>query len=307
MKPVTIALLALLLLLPTVKADEGWEWTTDQVDSLAQRAEATVKHGKESLWNYRRGLYIADSLHDPEKTGLIGIEYSELTTTMGYEQSKELSAKVGWASWLVRQLAGRGIGPKSKVAVGMTGSFPGINFALFAALQELGADVRCISSIGASSWGANEIGFSWPELERFLIEEGVLRTGSGAVTLGGTGDRGAEWDDYSMGLAMSAVNSSRLPLIKPLHLTDAVTKRLRFYGYLKDYDCYINVGGGHASLGGGAKLRFDKGGWFTEPMAIRGDPDGMMDWFLKSRVPCLNLLFLKELNLEHKIVRPTGK
>jgi len=273
------------------------------VEIVAGRAEATVKRGYERVWHYRLLMETADTMRDTFKTGLIGLPWTSITTTVGYEEAKELATKPGWAAWLVKELKARNIGPGSKVAVSLTGSFPALNLALLAALQELKVKMVGICSVGASSFGANEPGFTWPELERYLFEEGVLKIGSTAVTFGGTGDRGAEWDEYAQRQALGCVERSGLDLIRPAHLRDAIRKRMALYGDPKDYFCYINVGGSQASLGAGAKLRFTHGGWFYEPLPVKGDPPGVMDYFLEAGTPCLNLLFLDDLNRKENIVK----
>ncbi len=181
------------------------EYTEAQIDSMARRAEATVLKAYNCIWEYRVKNGIADTSRDPRHTGVIGVEWTVLTTTVGYEDAKELSTRSGWASWLVRELAHRGLWRRANVAVSLSGSFPGLNIAVLAALQELGADVSGICSIGASSYGANELGLSYPEMERMLREEKILKVGCGAVSLGGTGDHGAEFDGYALERAMEAV------------------------------------------------------------------------------------------------------
>ena len=277
------------------------EYSPDQIDEMAERAAMTVRKAYKVLWDFRLEFGMADTIRDPGRTGVIGYQFSEVTTTIGYEDAKELSTEPGWAGWLVRELAGHGIWKRADVAVCMSGSFPALNIAVFAALQELGVHAKAISSVGASSYGANEPGFSWPEMERLLYEEGVLKIRSSAVTLGGTGDRGAELGDYGMEIAMKSVKRSLLPFIKPTSLRDAIKKRMRFYGLPRDYFCYINVGGTQASIGGGATMRFDRGGWYLNHLALKGDPPGVMDRFLQDGVPCLNLLFLERLDRTERI------
>lgn len=278
------------------------EWSDAEINAMASRAEATVQQAYKFLWNYRLLQDMADPVRDPGHTGVIGVEYSPLTTTLGYEDAKELSTRPGWAAWLVNNLAQRGIWADADIAVSLSGSFPGLNIAVLAALQELNIDVKGVCSVGASSYGANEIGFSWPEMERLLREEKILRVGCSAVTLGGTSDHGAERDEYSSSLALEAVRRSGLPMLKAVSLRDAVKKRSRFYGDPKDYVCYINVGGGHASLGGGPKVRYNQGGWYFEPLFEKGNPDGVMDIFLNAGVPCLNLLYLDNINKRERII-----
>ncbi len=274
------------------------------VEEMAQRAEETVKKGFKVIWDYRVLNEMADISRDTNKTGVIGLPWTPLTTTIGNEGAKEMTTQPGWASWLVKELLKRGIKPGSRVAISLTGSFPALNLAVLAALQELNVKVVGINSIGASSFGANEYGFTWPELEALLKDEGVLKVGCSAVTLGGTGDRGAEWDEYAKNLAYSCVKRSKLPLIEPYNLRDAVRKRMAFYGSPHNYFCFINVGGSQAVFGASAKQRYNHGGWFYEPSPIKGEPQGVIDYFLEAGVPCLNLLYLDELNKRERILKP---
>jgi len=273
------------------------------IGELGRRAETTVWKGFDTVWQARLRADMADTTHDSSKTGMIGQEYTPLTTTLGNETAKELSTRSGWASWIVEELSKRGIKAGDKIAISMTGSFPGMNLAVLAALQTLDVEVKGISSVGASSWGANEPGFTWPEIEYLLKSEGVLKIGCGAVTFGGTGDRGLEWKEAEVALAAEVVRRCGLPLIKPRNLRDAVSRRLLFYGKPKQYKAYINVGGGAATLGGGSKMRFIRGGWFEEPMGLQGSPNGVMDTFLEAGVPCLNLLYLDDMNRRYGIIK----
>jgi len=278
--------------------------STSAVEEIARQAEETVKGGFKVIWDYRVLNDMADASRDTNKTGVIGLAWTPLTTTIGNEGAKEMATHPGWAAWLVKELKQRNIGPGCRVAISLTGSFPALNLAVLAALQELRVKVVGINSIGASSFGANEYGFTWPELETLLRDEGVLKVGCSAVTLGGTGDRGAEWDEYAKGLAYACVKHSKLLLIEPNHLRDAVRRRMAFYGEPRGYFCFINVGGSQAVLGSGAKQRYIRGGWFYEPSPIKGDPQGVFDYFLEAGVPCLNLLFIDELNKRERILQP---
>lgn len=279
------------------RSDQPPDW-----ERLAERAEAIVKRGFELVWSWKVEAGIADSLRDTLKSGMIGVEWSPLTTTLGNEGAKGLSIQPGWAKFLVREMMEKGVREGDWVALSMTGSFPGLNLAALAACEVLGVSVVAITSLGSSSFGANQPGFTWPEIEHRLRQAGLLHIGTTILTLGGTGDRGAEWDRETQALAEECASRTPFPLLKPRNLKQAIRMRLLHYGDLRRYRCFINIGGNQATLGGGARPRFSQGGWYTEPPPGKSNPPGVMDYFLKANVPCLNLLHLEELNRRLNIV-----
>lgn len=301
-KHIIAVILGLSLMQAQVFGEES-AYDSERVAAMSDQAEKTVRTAFDLLWELRVQHQLADTILDPDHTGVIGKEFTPLTTTIGYEEAKMLSTKPGWASWLVRDLVAHGIYPGAYIAVSMSGSFPALNIAVFAALQELKVDANCISSVGASSYGANEIGLTWPQMERRLRDAGILRLSSSAVALGGTGDRGEEWDAETIEMALQAVDYSMLPFLKSLNLRDAIKKRMLHYGKTKHYFCFINVGGGQAALGGEGGYRYKHGGWFLDQLSKKGDPMGVMDCFLDAGVPCLNLLYLDDLNNRERIVK----
>src|SRR5210317_1920655 len=76
------------------------------------------------------------------------------------------------------------------VAVAFTGSFPGLNIAVLAALQTLNLYPLIITSIGASNWGANDPYFTWLDMERELYNAQIFKYRSIAASIGGGLDRG---------------------------------------------------------------------------------------------------------------------
>ena len=60
------------------------------------------------------------------------------------------------------------------VAVGLSGSFPAMNVAVYSALYELGVEPIIISSTAASQWGANDPNFTWLDMEAVLRKADVF-------------------------------------------------------------------------------------------------------------------------------------
>lgn len=233
---------------------------------------------------------------------LVGPEWSPLVTTLGSLESKRLASDPRWARLLVRQLATRGVGPGARVAASFSGSFPGLNLAVVAACRALGARLVAISSVTASTWGAAESGFTWPEMEARVVAAGVWPAVSAAVSIGGSRDSGADLTAEGLKLARriqaSAASALDAQRLETASLDDAIHARLEVYrralgGGLPRV--YVNVGGNHASLGGArAPLRHEEG-WLTALPPGADARAGVTHAYLSNGVPVLSLLNVRAL------------
>jgi poly-gamma-glutamate system protein len=237
-----------------------------------------------------------------ERGPLVGPEWSPLVTTLGSLESKRLASDPRWARLLVRQLATRGVGPGARVAASFSGSFPGLNLAVVAACRALGARLVAISSVTASTWGAAESGFTWPEMEARVVAAGVWPAVSAAVSIGGSRDSGADLSPEGLALARriqataaSALGAQRL---ETASLDEAIQQRLEVYRRALGGDAprvYVNVGGNHASLGGAqAPLRHEEG-WLTALPPGADARAGVTHAYLSMGVPVLSLLNVRAL------------
>jgi poly-gamma-glutamate system protein len=250
---------------------------------------------------------------DPDRAALIGVELSPLMTTMGSLESKRLATDPRWARTLVAQLASHGVTRGSTVLASFSGSFPGLNIAVMAACRALDARLTAVSSVTASTWGADEPGFTWPEVEVLISGAKVLPTASVAISVGGTRDSGRDLSDEGKAIARaiqdSAASSLGAAVLRSETLTDAITQRVTAYrralGRARPA-VYVNVGGNHASLGGArADLRHQEG-WILPskigdgkyfPQDGKTLPSGasVVAAWLAEGVPVLNLLDVKSL------------
>jgi poly-gamma-glutamate system protein len=247
----------------------------------------------------------------PAERGLIGVELTPLVTTLGSLEAKRAAVSPAWAAELTRRLDRAGIGEGDTVAASFSGSFPGLNLAVVAACTSLGARVVAVSSVTASTWGATESGFTWPEMEARLVEAGLMAPTTVAVSPGGENDNASDLDPESRELArtISAKVATRLgaDLLAPSDLDEAVRMRLeafRRHAAGRPISLYVSSGGSHASLGaGGAVLRQRSG--FLPPFAFAVDRGrGVMAEMAARGVPVLHLLNIRELALRWSV--PAG-
>jgi len=240
-----------------------------------------------------QGKRIAASHSDPYATGLIGDQFTPITTSRGNLEAKLSTVNPNIAAALVDQLKSSGVKNGDYVAIGMTGSYPALNITALAACQVLGVVPVIITSVGSSMWGATDPDFTWLDMEKQLSEKQMLNFRSTAASIGGRYDNGANITEEGRELILSAIERNGVRLIYKPSLQSSIDERMKIFRNSlppgKEYALYINIGGGVASIGAEENLT-------VFPLGItRVIPDfnfpvrGVMVRFLASGVPVLNL------------------
>jgi poly-gamma-glutamate system protein len=213
-------------------------------------ASSQMRKALEAIKDYRaaQGIFPKE-LGDPLITMLIGQKYSQITTEEGILSSKMTALNPNFAAVMVDLLKQAKVKKGDKIAVAATGSFPGVNLALYSACKVLNLEPVQITSIGSSSWGANEEDFTWLDIEKVLYEKGILNFKSVAASIGGGGDIGIGLSQMGRQLLRDAAMRNGIPLIEAPDLPSNIALRMKIYGDIKKYKVYVNIGGGIASLG----------------------------------------------------------
>lgn len=267
------------------------------------RALRLMEQGIEIVAAARLQLGIPiDPQFDPNGTGLIGVEYSSVTTTLGDLAAKRTSTNPLWAAAVVRWMKAADVGPGDVVWATFSGSFPGFNLAVLSAAEAVGAELLAVSSLSASSWGGNIPEFLWPAVEQALHEGGLVGGRSVALTLGGDYDRGPGALDL-FGDGETALRSEAevrgLPLLEFDSMAEAVGRRIDVLTAASPGRApalYVNVGGGHAAFGECLDGHLWPSGLSREsrPCPGGGSP-GMLYVMAERGVPVLHLLNAKSL------------
>ncbi|MGA9116162.1 MAG: poly-gamma-glutamate system protein [Bacteroidota bacterium] len=249
--PLTVFSLLALLALVAVEGSRKEVRQRHYADKLA--AARTSRAAEQYLRNHRleKGIFV-DMVNDPNQSALIGQQVTPTTTDRGDLGAKLASTNPNFAGVVVDLLKEAGIRSGDRVAVGMTGSFPALNISALSALETVGAVPVVITSVGSSSWGANDPQFTWLDMERVLAGAGILRTRSVAASMGGGGDVGRGLSPEGRDLLLDAIRRNGIPLIREDTLARSVRSRMRFYDGDSGFSpvrAFLNIGGGIASLG----------------------------------------------------------
>lgn len=242
-----VAVLALVLAERTVTPVREPHYTKKmQAAKNALLAQHTLRTLRESQ------NVVIDPVNDPNGTGMIGSEFTLITTDRGDITSKLTSTNPNFAAAVVQMLTDAKLKKGDVVAVALTGSFPALNIATIAALEALDLVPIVITSVGSSSWGATDPGFTWLDMERALNQAGVLRTRSVAASIGGGKDTGRGLSPEGRREIEAAIARNNAAFIKEATVEASIEARLAAYDRHaagKRIKAFVNVGGGIASLG----------------------------------------------------------
>ena len=263
-----------------------------EASRLASEAMEVVRQERE-----RRHISI-DPIADPAGSGMIGVAMSDVTSNTGNLLAKLTSANPNFAAVAVHLLREAGVKEGDTVAVGVSGSFPSLNIALYAAMTTLRLDPIIISSVSASQWGANNPKLLWIDMERTLFQHKVFPFRSVAASLGGQEDRAAGLSEDSIALLKRSIKRDKLPMIEPENYAESVVERMAIYHEHADGDTirtYINVGGGTSSVGTHrSKFAFQPGvNRRTPPRAAL--IDSVMARFLDEGIPVIHFLQVNKM------------
>ncbi|MBC8277807.1 MAG: poly-gamma-glutamate system protein [FCB group bacterium] len=246
----TLIILALVsLLLYYVSEKSRLEVKNSHFEEKIEAANV-MKDAFQVIRDHRAAKGVFDTkLSDPLVATLVGQKYSLITTEEGLLSSKLTSLNPNFAAVIVDMLKQAGVEKGDKIAVGASGSFPGLNLAVLSACKVLELEPVQITSLGSSSWGANEEDFTWLDMEKVLRDAEIFNFKTVAATCGGGNDAGLGLSPMGRNLLSEAATRNEIPLLEADDLQQNIAKRMEIYGNIKQYKAYINIGGGIASLG----------------------------------------------------------
>ncbi len=249
-----------------------------------------------------------DAESDPSETGLIGEQFTPVTTDIGVLSAKLASLNIDFAAAYVDMFYRAGVSKGDLIAVAQTGSFPALNISLYAAMKALELQPVIISSVGSSSWGSTNPDFTWLDMESYLIERGIFHFQSTAVSLGGGGDRGRGLSPQGRKLLIKAVerniepqnSENSIEFIHKKNLRESIDRRLEIFMQLerdrkKPLKMFINIGGGIASLGSTQNGRLIRPGLSRDLTKAEFPVEGVITRMAERGAPIIHMLSIKRI------------
>ncbi|MDK2866398.1 MAG: hypothetical protein PWP51_1364 [Clostridiales bacterium] len=260
--------------------------------AAAERMAAAMNAVK----GYKKQLGIPIPLYDYFETGMLGEPFNGMTTSLGELEAKRTTANPAMGALAVRLFHEAGIESGDRVGLGFSGSFPAMNIAVLAAADVMNLEVIPITSVGASTYGANNTALTFPEMMHQLYLEGLISTDSAIVTMGGDYDTGANMMPEDAETIRQRLKTGGYPFYEESDLAKNVRMRMQYYG---DIQALVIVGGNVTSAGTTADaLTLGQGLLLPSVLTYETAPstdDGVIQYALADNIPVIYYLNIKKI------------
>ena len=212
-------------------------------------ARARMERCMQAVRGYREQLGLPLPPEDIHQTGLIGADFTDITTSLGAIEAKRTAADPDMAALVVRMFSEAGLRFGDRVCAGFSGSFPSLDIAVICACDAMGLEICYISSVGASTWGANHPELTFPDIAHRLYLDGLISCDSALVTPGGDRDNGkGVFDEDAFIPIIARIEGYGLTVMREENFRENLAARRAVYEQ-GDIDCFVAVGGNITSLG----------------------------------------------------------
>ena len=298
---VLCALVSLGMLAAVMSLDSTPRGQNTQPGIAASRSmEMAIKALRESYLS--RGLQFDESI-DPNHTALIGVEYSEMVTTLGNADAKRSTTNPNVAGLVVRLLIEAGVRRGDTIAVGCSGSFPAMTIATLAATRALGVHPVVILSLGSSSFGADRVDWTLLDILESLKKNDLIDVPVAGVSLGGADDVGNDFDPETKKILTEKIRTSGMPMICEPDLPKNVARRMEIYSGSMPATriaAFVNIGGSQADLGvDPLVLKLEPGVNREMTLPEKEERYGVVFAMAKRHIPVVHLLHIKGLLLKY--------
>lgn len=265
-----------------VERDKNYTQKIEAAEKMKLAIDELEKKGKQLGINSKGKTEI-------ERNPLLGMDFSDITTTLGSEESKKTSINPNFAAVVVDMVGKLDLDSEDKVAVNFSSSFPAVNIAVLCALDAMNIESVVISSIGASTHGGNNPDFTYLDMEKFLFEKGIVSKRSDRVSYGGRNDLG---EDINQEILEKIVTRTGLgdKLIKKENYEENLKEKIKVFSEEK-VKTFINVGGNTTALGK-SYINYEHG---IIKRTRYKDQTGLIGYYLNRNIPVLHFLNIKKI------------
>jgi len=289
-----------LLLIEQTKFTVKTPYYDEQIQA-AQLMKCSLGAIKEEL--FKRGIPLDLEL-DPNQTGIIGREYTQLTTTLGNLAAKRTSTNPAFAALLVKYFKEANLKKGDIIAIGASGSFPALIVATLSAAQVLGLEPLLIYSVGSSEYGATIPEFTFVQMLESLNNKNIISYKLLAISMGGYLDQ-AEGMFYpdSQKTIQHIAQVSGIYFINTDSIEKNILQRMQIYKKSakgQPIKTFVNIGGATPNYGNtNASITYPNGLVINGPNVPDHPERGLMFEYQSLGIPIINLLNIRDLAIKN--------
>ena len=266
---------------------------TDNYEEKVQAARLMQTYMDSLKAELKATGYEFDPIDDPFHTGLIGTRLSSITTDRGLLSDKQAALNPNLAAIFVEEFKKERLSEGDHIAVGISGSNPAVNLALYAAISVLKLNPAVITAVSSASYGANREDYTWLDIEAVLKKKQLIDFSSSYASLGGKDDLAIGLSDNGLASLRDAMTRNGVPLLLGSTLEENVSLREAAYKELlpegQRYRMFVNIGGGLANVGSEPNSRLIPEGINHKLAEKEFEKQGIMMVMAKQNVPVLHV------------------
>lgn len=244
-----------------------------------------------------KGL-IFDKKSDVNQTGLIGLEFSPITTSIGSLEAKRTTTNPNFAALVVFLLKEAEVKKGDAIAVGASSSFPALIIAVLSAAEAMNLKPLLFCSLGASQWGANNPDFHWLFMQNCLLKAGIFDVKPVGLSLGGEKDEGGNMSPEGRAFLIKEIRESGILFLQEPDLRPNVEARMYLYEKKAGENkikAFINIGGSWSNMGEDPMVLRLRPGLVKIRQFPPAEKRGVLYEMAARKIPVIHLLYLKGL------------
>lgn len=252
----------------------------------------------ESIRNEKERLGIKSNVDDDIlNTGMIGFPFpltneKSITTSRGVLTAKRTSTNPNFVALFMNYYQSVKLRKGDVIALNFSSSFPALNIQAIIAAETLELKPIISTSIGASTYGANDPDFTYLDMEKHLYDEGIISNKSRYVSLGGSNDTLRESDDenFKQLLLDRYMNDYEV-----IYLEDFVENVKYRYEIIKSSKAKLVVNTGGNIVGTGKNANVFQTGLIKRASVSITNSSGIIELSLRDGLPVVNMLNINDL------------
>ncbi len=232
--------------------------------------------------------------YDPWQCGLIGVEWSMTTTTLGDLAAKRTACNPVWAIQFYRWFSDLQLKPGDNIAIFSSASFPGLLLSAISGAEAMELNPLLVVSLGASTWGANEPDNLWPVLAREIRRGGFISKQADYYTMGGEAESGLGLSLEAKTLLRKVADDSNIELLITDNLQDMISRKAQLLE-MHQPGLFINIGGSHANMGDDDQILKLSPGLITGNNKTKAG-NGVIGFAIENDIPVIHMLNIKAIS-----------